>query len=96
MHAIVARGAPDVKVPGSLGAFFRDNAYIVGGHRLSMDEVEHGILRCNQVCGSGGSCNACMRALGSAPQRPLGIGPPEWGRQSWAALHIEGTWEASV
>ena len=40
---------PRMQVPGALGAFFRDNAYIVGGHRLSMDEVEHGILRCNQV-----------------------------------------------
>ena len=50
MHAIIVRGAPDVAVPGSLGAFFRNNAYIIGGHRLSLDEIEHGILRGNKVC----------------------------------------------
>lgn len=37
------------QVPGSIGAFFRTNAYVIGGHTLSLDDIEHGILRGNKV-----------------------------------------------
>ena len=37
------------QVVGSIGAFFKTNAYEIGGDLFSLDDIEHGVLRGNQV-----------------------------------------------
>ena len=50
IDAVIAFRVRRSVIEGPLGylAFFRRAAYIVGGHRLSCDDVEHGILRGNR------------------------------------------------
>jgi len=50
MDAVIALGIQRSVVEGKLGllSFFRRAAYNVGGHRISLDEIEHGILRENR------------------------------------------------
>lgn len=42
-------GPPDASVKGELGKFFKTVAYNIGGLVYSADDIEHGILRGNQV-----------------------------------------------
>ena len=45
LHAVVARDARDgVR---ALGDFFSGSQYVIGGHVLCLDEIEHGLLRVN-------------------------------------------------
>jgi hypothetical protein len=50
MDAVIALGIQRSVREGRLGLlnFFRRATYNVGGHRISLDEIEHGILRGNQ------------------------------------------------
>jgi hypothetical protein len=49
MDAVISFGVKRSVAEGWLGlmAFFRKAAYNVGGHRLSLNDIEHGILRGN-------------------------------------------------
>jgi hypothetical protein len=49
IHGMIARGPPDPTVKGSLGAFFGRTCYLVGEFVLSLDDIEHGILRSNRI-----------------------------------------------
>lgn len=44
---VLCQGCVVAQVPGSLGRFFKDNGYTIGGAFYSMDDIEHGVLRCN-------------------------------------------------
>jgi Protein of unknown function, DUF547 len=50
IDAVIAFGVRRSVGEGRLGylTFFRKAAYLVGGHRLSCDDIEHGILRGNR------------------------------------------------
>lgn len=49
IHGLIALGPPDATVKGSLGAFFGGTCYLLGGFLLSLDDIEHGILRGNRI-----------------------------------------------
>ena len=50
MDAVIALGIQHSVAEGKLGllTFFRRAAYDVGGYRISLDEIEHGVLRGNK------------------------------------------------
>ena len=50
LDAVIHLGVQRSVTEGRLGilAFFQQAAYIVGGHRVSADDIEHGILRSNK------------------------------------------------
>ena len=50
MDAVIAFGVRDSVTEGRLGIarFFRRAAYVVGGQRVSLEDMEHGILRANR------------------------------------------------
>jgi hypothetical protein len=46
LHAVVARGVSDSV--RSVGDFYGESKYDVGGHEFSLDDIEHGLLRANE------------------------------------------------
>lgn len=46
LHAVVARGVTDSV--RSVGDFYGESQYDVGGHAFSLDDIEHGLLRANE------------------------------------------------
>ncbi len=50
IDAVIAFSVRRSVIEGPLGylAFFRKAAYLVGGHRLNCDDIEHGVLRGNR------------------------------------------------
>lgn len=50
LDAVITFGVQDSVTEGRLGilAFFRRAAYVVGGRRVSLEDIEHGILRGNR------------------------------------------------
>lgn len=50
IDAVIALRVRRSVIEGSVGylAFFRKAAYLVGGHRMSCDDIEHGVLRGNR------------------------------------------------
>ena len=46
LHAVIARGVTDSV--RSVGNFYGESKYDVGGHIFSLDDIEHGMLRANE------------------------------------------------
>jgi len=75
IDAVIAFNVRHSVTEGRLGhlAFFRRAAYVVGGHRLSCDDIEHGILRANR----GHPFIPGPQFGSSDPRRSLVIRPPD-------------------
>mmetsp|Transcript_15408 Transcript_15408/g.30300 ORF Transcript_15408/g.30300 Transcript_15408/m.30300 type:complete len:283 (+) Transcript_15408:85-933(+) len=54
VHGNIVVGPPDASVKGSLGKFFGEVSYSIGGQNYSLDDIEHGILRNNAIHPSSG------------------------------------------
>jgi len=52
LHAVIARGVSDSI--RSVGDFYGEAQYDVGGHAFSLDDIEHGLLRANSPPRRGG------------------------------------------
>lgn len=75
LDAVIAFGVQHSVTEGWLGAlaFFRKAAYNVGGVRVSLDDIEHGILRGNR----GHPFVPSPQFAGNDPRRDWVISPPD-------------------